>query len=429
MAKDSLTIRDNRTGAEYEVPISYGTYPDYGASIPAAALRQIKNGENDFGLMTYDPAFMNTASCRSAITHIDGDAGILRYRGYPIDELALHASYLEVAYLLLNGELPDETQKKEWVRNITYHTMVHESVKTFMNGFHYDAHPMGIFVSTVAALSTFYPESRSVLSPDVREREIIRLIAKVPTVAAYAYRHSVGMPYVYPDNELSFSGNFLSMMFKMREERYQPNPVLESTLDMLFVLHADHEQNCSTNAMRSIGSSQADPYVSLAGAAAALYGPLHGGANEQVLRMLREIGTVDRVPEYVKRAKSGEFRLMGFGHRVYKNYDPRARILKQKAEEVLEVTGKTPLLDVATELERIALQDEYFVSRKLYPNVDFYSGIIYQAMGFPVEMFPVLFAIGRTAGWLAQWQEMLTDPEQKIARPRQVYTGPDLRHY
>ncbi|HEY0673049.1 MAG TPA: citrate synthase [Longimicrobiales bacterium] len=429
MANDTLTIRDNRTGREYEVPISYGTYPEYGASIPAAALRKIKQSDGDFGLMTYDPAFMNTASCRSSVTHIDGDAGILRYRGYPIDELALNASYLEVAYLLLNGDLPGEQELAEWTRSITYRTMVHESVKTFMNGFHYDAHPMGIFVSTVAALSTFYPESRSVLDAEVREREIIRLIAKVPTIAAYAYRHSVGMPYVYPDNELSFSGNFLSMMFKMREERYQPNPVLERTLDMLFVLHADHEQNCSTNAMRSVGSSQADPYVSLAAAAAALYGPLHGGANEQVLRMLREIGTVNRVPEYVQRAKSGEFRLMGFGHRVYKNYDPRARILKQKAEEVLEVTGRTPLLDVAMELERIALEDDYFVSRKLYPNVDFYSGIIYQAMGFPVEMFPVLFAIGRTVGWLAQWQEMLMDPEQKIARPRQVYTGEDVRSY
>ena len=429
MGKDTLTIRDNRTGREYEVPITYGTYPEYGASIPAAALRNIKQSENDFGLMTYDPAFMNTASCRSAITHIDGDAGILRYRGYDIADLATQASFLEVAYLLLNGELPAEKDLADWQRNITYHTMVHESVKTFMNGFHYDAHPMGLFVSTVAALSTFYPESRSVLNPEAREQEIVRLIAKVPTIAAYAYRHSVGMPYIYPDNDLSFSGNFLNMMFKMREEKYQPNPVLERTLDILFILHADHEQNCSTNAMRSIGSSQADPYVSLAGAAAALYGPLHGGANEQVLRMLREIGTSNRVPEYVQRAKSGEFRLMGFGHRVYKNYDPRARILKDMAEQVLEVTGRTPLLDVAVELERIALEDEYFVKRKLYPNVDFYSGIIYQAMGFPVEMFPVLFAIGRTVGWLAQWQEMLTDAEQKIARPRQVYTGSDLRSY
>jgi citrate synthase len=429
VANDTVTITDNRTGRAYEVPISYGTYPEYGAAIPAAALRNIKQSDNDFGLMTYDPAFMNTASTRSAITHIDGDAGILRYRGYDIAELAEKASYLEVAYLLLNGELPTEKELADWTRDITYHTMVHESVKTLMNGFHYDAHPMGIFVSTVAALSTFYPDSRSVLNPEVRELEIVRLIAKVPTVAAYAYRHSVGMPYIYPDNDLSFSGNFLQMMFRMREEKYVPNPVLERTLDLLFVLHADHEQNCSTNAMRAIGSSQADPYVSLAGAAAALYGPLHGGANEQVLRMLREISTKTRVPEYVERAKKGEFRLMGFGHRVYKNYDPRARILKQMAEEVLDVTGRTPLLDVAMELERIALEDEYFVKRKLYPNVDFYSGIIYQAMGFPVEMFPVLFAIGRTAGWLAQWQEMLTDPEQKIARPRQVYTGYDLRKF
>jgi citrate synthase len=429
VAKDTLTITDNRTGREYEVPISYGTYPEYGASIPAATLRNIKQTDTDFGLMTYDPAFMNTASTRSAITHIDGDEGILRYRGYDIAELAEKATFLEVAYLLLNGELPTERELADWTRAITHHTMVHESVKTFMNGFHYDAHPMGIFVSTVAALSTFYPDSRSVLNPEVRELEIVRLIAKVPTVAAYAYRHSVGMPYIYPDNDLSFAGNFLQMMFRMREEKYVPNPVLERTLDLLFVLHADHEQNCSTNAMRAIGSSQADPYVSLAGAAAALYGPLHGGANEQVLRMLREISTKNRVPEYVERAKNGEFRLMGFGHRVYKNYDPRARILKQMAEEVLEVTGRTPLLDVAMELERIALEDDYFVKRKLYPNVDFYSGIIYQAMGFPVEMFPVLFAIGRTAGWLAQWQEMLTDPEQKIARPRQVYTGSDLRPF
>ena len=429
MPKDTLTIIDNRTGAQIEVPITYGTYPQYGASIPAAAFRNIKHGEDDFGLMTYDPAFMNTASCRSAITHIDGDAGILRYRGYPIEELALRANFLEVAYLLLNGELPNEQELKDWTHAVTHHTMVHESVKTFMNGFHHDAHPMGIFVSTVAALSTFYPDSRSVLNPEVREMEIVRLTAKVPTIAAYAYRHSVGMPYVYPDNDLSFSGNFLNMMFKMREERYTPNPVLERALDILFILHADHEQNCSTSAMRAVGSSQADPYVSLAAASAALYGPLHGGANEQVLRMLRDIGTPNRVPDYVQRAKSGEFKLMGFGHRVYKNYDPRAKILKQMADEVLEVTGSTPLLDVARELERIALEDEYFVKRKLYPNVDFYSGIIYQAMGFPVEMFPVLFAIGRTVGWLAQWQEMLNDAEQKIARPRQVYTGPDLRSY
>ena len=427
MARDTLTIIDNRTGKQIELPISYGTYPEYGASVPAAGFREIKANEDDFGLLTYDPAFMNTASCRSAITHIDGDAGILRYRGYPIEDLAERASFLQVAYLLLNGELPNDKELKDWTHSITHHTMVHESVKTFMNGFHYDAHPMGIFISTVAALSTFYPDSRSVLNAEVRELEIIRLIAKVPTIAAYAYRHSVGMPYIYPDNDLSFSGNFLNMMFKMREERYKPNPVLERALDTLFILHADHEQNCSTSAMRAVGSSQADPYVSLAAASAALYGPLHGGANEQVLRMLREIGTKDRVSEYVQRAKSGEFRLMGFGHRVYKNYDPRAKILKQMADEVLEVTGKTPLLDVAMELERIALEDEYFVKRKLYPNVDFYSGIIYQAMGFPVEMFPVLFAIGRTVGWLAQWQDMLTDPEQKIARPRQVYIGPDAR--
>ena len=426
---DTITITDNRTGKTYELPIEYGTYPKYGAVISAAALRQIKNGDDDFGLMTYDPAFMNTASCKSSITHIDGDKGILRYRGYPIEELADRATFLEVAYLILYGELPDGKALSEWTHYITHHTLVHESIKKFMDGFHYDAHPMGSFVSTVAALSTFYPEAKDVSNADNRERQIHRLIAKVPTIAAFAYRHSMGLQYSYPDNDLSYTGNFLNMMFKKTELKYQPDATLERALDVLFILHADHEQNCSTNAMRSVGSSEADPYVSVAAAAAALYGPLHGGANEQVLRMLNEIGTVARVPEYVKRAKSGEFRLMGFGHRVYKNYDPRARILKQMAEQVLQVTKSTPLLELAMELERIALEDDYFVSRKLYPNVDFYSGIIYQAMGFPVTMFPVLFAIPRTVGWLSQWHEMMGDKDQKIARPRQVYTGYDQRAY
>jgi len=426
---DTLTIIDNRTGERYEVPISYGTYPEYGASIRTSDLRQIKTSPEDFGLLGYDPAFMNTASCRSAITHIDGERGILRYRGYAIDELAERSNFLEVAYLVLYGELPDEDQLTAWVREITFHTYVHESIKKFTEGFHYDAHPMGMLVSTVAALSTFYPEARDIATPEVRQKQIVRLIAKMPTVAAFAYRHSKGLPYVYPDNELSYTGNFLSMMFRMAEPKYTPHPVLEKALDVLFILHADHEQNCSANAMRSVGSSHTDPYVSVAAAAAALYGPLHGGANEQVLRMLREIGTKERIPEFVKRAKAGEFRLMGFGHRVYKNYDPRARILKRMADDVLEVTGKSPLLELAMELERIALEDDYFVSRKLYPNVDFYSGIIYQAMGFPVDLFPVLFAIPRTAGWLAQWREMLLDPEQKIARPRQIYIGDGRRGY
>jgi len=426
---DTLTIIDNRTGKRYELPIRYGTYPTYGANIPGAELRQIKASDDDFGLLSYDPAFMNTASCKSSITFIDGERGILRYRGYPIEQLAERSTYLESAYLVLNGELPTEAELREWTREVTHHTLIHESIKKFMDGFHYDAHPMGILVSTVAALSTFYPEARNVQDAETRRHQIVRLIAKMPTIAAFAYRHRMGLPYAYPDNDLSFTGNFLSMMFRMTESRYHPEPVLERALDVLFILHLDHEQNCSTNAMRNVGSSLADPYVCVAAAAAALYGPLHGGANEQVLRMLREIGTKDRVPEYVKRAKQGEFRLMGFGHRVYKNYDPRARILKDMAQQVLDVTGRSPLLDVAMELERIALEDEYFVSRRLYPNVDFYSGIIYQAMGFPVEMFPVLFAIPRTAGWLAQWQEMLTDPEQRIARPRQIYTGPDARDY
>jgi citrate synthase len=429
MANESLTVTDNRTGKQYELPIAYGIYRDDGAYIKGTDLRKIKASEQDFGLLSYDPAFMNTASCKSAITYIDGDQGILRYRGYPIEELAEQSNFLEVAFLLLCGELPSKQQYEQWEHSITHHTFLHENVKKLMDAFHHDAHPMGILISTVAALSTFYPESRNVLDGDVRMKQIHRLIAKVPTISGFAYRHSVGLPYAYPDNDLSYVGNFLNMMFRISEAKYTPNPVLERALDVLFILHADHEQNCSTSAMRGVGSSQSDPYVSVAAGAAALYGPLHGGANEQVLRMLREIGSKDRINEYVKRVKQGEMRLMGFGHRVYKNYDPRAKILRQMAAQVFEVTGKNPLLDIATELERISLEDDYFVSRKLYPNVDFYSGIIYEAMRFPVEMFPSLFAIPRTAGWLAQWNEMMLDNEQKIARPRQIYTGADERSY
>jgi citrate synthase len=420
--KETLTITDNRTGKQYEVPITDGT-------IRAMDLRQIKAGEDDFGLMTYDPAFMNTASCKSTITYIDGDKGELEYRGYPIEQLAEKSTYLEVAYLLLHGELPDREQLSGWIHNITHHTFINENIKKVLDGFHYNAHPMGMFEAMVAALSTFYPEAKSIRDEACRQKQIHRLIAKVPTIAAFAYRHRTGLQYSYPDNDLSYEGNFLNMMFKTTELKYKPNPVLERALSVLFILHADHEQNCSTNTMRSIGSAETDPYSSLAGAAAALYGPLHGGANEAVLRMLHEIGTVSRVPEYVKRVKAGEFRLMGFGHRVYKNYDPRARIIKDIAYEVFEVTGKDPLLDLALELERIALEDEYFVKRRLYPNVDFYSGIIYRAMRFPVDMFPVLFAIPRTSGWLAQWVEMLGDADQKIARPRQIYLGHRTRDY
>ncbi len=422
MGADTLTITDNRTGKQYEIPIEHDT-------IRAIDLRKIKVADDDFGLMTYDPAFMNTASCKSRITFIDGDKGILRYRGYPIDQLAEQSSYLEVAYLILNGELPTKAQLDDWTQNITFHTFINENIKKVLDGFHYNAHPMGMFESMVSALSTFYPDAKDIFETDCRRKQIYRLIAKVPTIAAFAYRHQVGMQYAYPDNELSYEGNFLNMMFKTTELKYEPNPVLERALSVLFILHADHEQNCSTNTMRSIGSAHTDPFSSIAGAAAALYGPLHGGANEAVLRMLKEIGSVDKVPEYVQRAKSGEFRLMGFGHRVYKNYDPRARIIKKVAYEVFEVTGKDPLLDIALELERIALEDEYFVKRKLYPNVDFYSGIIYQAMKFPVDMFPVLFAIARTSGWIAQWEEMLLDEDQKIARPRQIYLGADERDY
>ncbi|HWP91327.1 MAG TPA: citrate synthase [Thermodesulfobacteriota bacterium] len=422
MAKDTLTITDNRTGRTYEIPITNDT-------IRAMDLRQIKVSEGDFGMMSYDPALENTASCKSRITYIDGDKGILRYRGYPIEQLAEKSNYLEVAYLLLNGELPNKSQYDKWVHDVTYHTIIHESVKKFMDGFRYDAHPVGMLVSTVGALSTFYPEAKNIFDQKVRNIQINRLISKMPTLAAFSYRHAMGLPYVYPDNDLSYTGNFLNMMFKMTELKYKPNPVIERAIDILFILHADHEQNCSTSAMRTVGSSLPDPYSATAAAIAALYGPLHGGANEEVLHMLNEIGSKDRIPEYIKRVKAGEFRLMGFGHRVYKSYDPRAKIIKQIAHEVFEVTGKNPLLDVALELERIALEDEYFVKRKLYPNVDFYSGLIYQSMGLPTSMFTVLFAIARTSGWLAQWQEMLLDEERKIFRPRQVYLGSGERDF
>ena len=419
--QESLTVIDNRTGKQYEIPIEYG-------AIRANDLRKIKLTDDDFGLLSYDPAFMSTASCKSRITYIDGDTGILRFRGYPIEQVAERSTFLEVAYLLLYGELPSQSELDQWVHQITYHTFIHENIKQLMDGFHHDAHPMGMFVGTIGAMSTFYPDAKRIFDPEVRQKQIFRLIAKVPTVAAFAYRHSTGKPYVYPDNDLSYTANFLNMMAKMTD-RYKPHPVLEHALDVLFILHADHEQNCSTNAMRGIGSSHADPYSCVAGAAAALYGPLHGGANEAVLRMLLEIGSKDHVPEYIRRVKEGEFRLMGFGHRVYKNYDPRARIVKEVADQVFEVTGRNPLLDIALELERIALEDEYFVKRKLYPNVDFYSGLIYQAMGFPLDMFTVLFAIARTSGWLAQWNELLHDQEQKIARPQQIYLGEGERDY
>ena len=422
MPTNSLTVTDNRTGKNYELPIQDGM-------VRAADLRQIRTGADDFGLMSYDPAYMNTAECRSAITYIDGDKGILRYRGYPIDQLAEKSTFLETAYLLLHGELPKKAELDSWVFNVIHHTIIHENIKKFIDGFHHDAHPMGVFVSTVAALSTFYPEAKHIDDEVSRRNQIFRLIAKTPTLAAFAHRHNIGMPYAYPDNDLSYTGNLLNMMFKATEVKYVPNPVLERAMDVLFILHADHEQNCSTAVMRAIGSSHADPYSAMAGAAAALYGPLHGGANEQVLRMLREIGDKSKVPAYIQRVKSGEVKLMGFGHRVYKNYDPRAKYIKQTADQVFEATGKNPLIDLALELERIALQDDYFVTRKLYPNVDFYSGIIYEAMKFPVAMFPVLFAIGRTPGWLAQWQEMLLDKEQKIARPRQDYVGAPERPY
>ena len=422
MPQDTVTIIDNRTGQSYTLPVENGT-------IRAMDLRKIKTGPEDFGLMTYDPAFMNTASCRSAITFIDGDKGILRYRGYPIDVLAEHCTYLEVAYLLLFGELPNANQLKSWVNDITHHTMLHESTKKFMEGFHDNAHPMAMLVSTVAALSTVYPEAKNVHDPATRLLQIKRLIGKMPSIAAMSYRHSVGFPYVYPDNDLTYPENFMNMLWKMVEPKYVANPVIARALDILFILHADHEQNCSTNAMRAVGSSLSDPYLATAAAAAALSGPLHGGANEEVLRMLDEIGSKNNISAYIKKIKEGKGRLMGFGHRVYKNYDPRAKIIKWAADRLFEVTGRNAKLEIALELERIALEDEYFVQRKLYPNVDFYSGIMYQAMGFNPEMFTVLFAIPRAIGWLAQWQEMLTDPEQKIARPRQVWIGRNTREF
>jgi len=415
MASDTLTVIDNRTGKKYEIPINNG-------AIKATDLYQIRITEDD-GLVSYDPGFMNTASCQSKITYIDGDKGILRYRGYPIEQIAEKSTYLETAYLILNGELPTQSQLQDWSRNITYHSIIHENIKKLIDGFHHDAHPMGILVSTVGALSTFYPDAKKIFDAKSRREQTYRLISKMPTLAAFAYRHSLGLPYTYPDNDLSYTGNFLAMLFKMTELKYEPNPVLERALDILFILHADHEQNCSTNAMRGVGSSQSDPYSSVAAAAAALYGPLHGGANEAVLRMLMAIGSKDKVPEFIKKVKGG------FGHRVYKNYDPRAKIIKQIADQVFEVKGRNPLLDIALELERIALEDGYFIQRKLYPNVDFYSGLIYQSMGLPMDMFPVLFAIPRTSGWIAQWEEMLTDPEQKLARPKQLYLGAHERDY
>src|SRR3981081_256017 len=421
MAEETLTITDNRTGRRYEVPIR-------GDAIAAADLLKITSDGSGSGLLSYDPAFLNTASCRSAITFIDGERSILRYRGYPVEELAERSTFLEVAYLLIHGDLPDPKQHRAWVDAITHHTLLHENIKKLIDAFHHDAHPMGILVGTVGALSTFYPDAKDIFNAESRDVQILRLIAKMPTLAAFAARHAIGMPYAHPDNDLSYAGNFLNMMWKATELKYEPNPVLERALDVLFILHADHEQNCSTNVMRAVGSSHADPFSATAAAAAALYGPLHGGANEQVLRMLKEIGSVSRVAEYVKRVRIGEMRLMGFGHRIYKNFDPRAQIIKKVADDVLAVSGRSPLLDIALELERVALADDYFIKHRLCPNVDFYSGIIYAAIGFPVEMFPVLFAIGRTPGWLAQGQGGLLDPEQKIARPRQVYTGPAERH-
>jgi len=423
MAKQTLTITDNRTGKHYEIPI------EEGGVIRASLLRDIKDSPDDFGIMSYDPAFTNTASCRSKVTYIDGEKGILRYRGYPIEELAEKSNYLEVAYLIVKGELPDRKHYAAWEENIRTHTMVHENIKKFMEGFRYDAHPMGMLVGTIGALSTFYPDANAITDLESRRLQTRRLIGKLPTIAAFAYRHSRGLPYVYPDNELSYSGNFLSMLFKMAELKYRPNPTLERALDVLFILHADHEQNCSANAMRSVGSSQVDPYSAVAAATAALYGPLHGGANEAVIRMLMEIGSPRNVGEFIEGVKKGDRRLMGFGHRIYKSYDPRAKIIKRLAYEVFDVTGRNPLIDISLELERIALEDDYFVSRKLYPNVDFYTGVTYQAMGFPMTMFPVLFAIARTSGWMAQWAEMVRDPEQKIARPRQVYVGEKVRRF
>lgn len=428
MSNDSLTITDNRTGKSYEIPIFYGTYSTYGSAISAAALRDIKVSEDDFGLMTYDPGYGNTASCKSSVTFIDGEKGILRYRGYPIEQLAEQCSYLEVAYLLLYGELPNREELGIWEQDILANAMVHESTKQILSGYRYNAHTMGMLVGVLGAKSTLYMDSRNIEDPDVLELHTRRLVSKVATVAAYGFRHSRGLPYIYPDRDLSYCGNMLNMLFAHPGEKYNPDPALERALEVLFILHADHEQNCSTSTMRSIGSSHADPYSAIAGAAGALYGPLHGGANEAVLKMLTEIGSIDNVPSYIERVKNREVLLQGFGHRVYKSYDPRATIIKKTAYEVFEVTGKNPLIDIALELERIALEDDFFMSRNLYPNVDFYSGIIYQAMGLPVDMYPVLFAIPRTSGWLAQWREMLADDEQRISRPRQVYMGEDERN-
>ncbi len=412
----TLTVTDNRTGQTYELPITDGT-------IRGLDLRQIKTDDQDFGLLSYDPAFMNTASCRSAVTFIDGDKGILEYRGYPIEQLAEQSTYLEVAYLLVHGELPTQPQLEVWTSEITTHTFVHENVKGFMQGFRHDAHPMGMLLGSVGALSTFYPDAKDINDADSRRLQTIRLIAKMPTLAAFSFRHMRGQPYVYPDNDLSYAGNFLGMLNKMTELKYEPDPRLERALDILFILHADHEQNCSTSSVRTVGSSGVDPYSAVAAGIAALYGPSHGGANEAVLKMLKRIGTASEVPAFIEGVKAGNERLMGFGHRVYKNHDPRATIIKKACDDVFEVTGVNPLLSIATELEKIALEDEYFIKRKLYPNVDFYSGLIYEALGLPVEIFPVMFAIGRTSGWIAQWLEMLDDPDLKIARPRQIYTG------
>jgi citrate synthase len=419
---ETLSVTDNRTGRMYEIPITDGT-------VRALDFRAIRVAEDDFGLMTYDPAFMNTASCRSSITYLDGTNGVLEYRGYPIEQLAESSTYLEVAYLLINGELPTAAELETWQYDITTHTFVHENIKEFLGGFRHDAHPMGMLLGATAALSTFYPDANDIDDAENRDIQTVRMISKMPTLAAFAYRHAQGQPYVYPDNDLSYSGNFLNMMYKMTELKYEPDPRLERALDILFILHADHEQNCSTSAVRSIGSAKPDPYSAIAGGIGALYGPLHGGANEAVLRMLNKIKTRDNIPDFVKGVKEGKERLMGFGHRVYKNYDPRARIIKSAAEDVFEVVGRNPLLDIALELEQIALEDDYFISRKLYPNVDFYSGLIYQAMRLPVAMFPVMFAIGRTSGWIAQWREMVEDSEQKISRPRQIYTGERSRDY
>ena len=413
---ETLTVTDNRTGQTFEIPITDGT-------VRAMDFRQMKVDDGDFGLMTYDPAYTNTASCRSAITYIDGDAGVLEHRGYSIEQLCEHSTYLEVAYLLINGALPTQQQLDQWTHEVTIHTFVHENIKSFMQGFRYDAHPMGMLLAATGALSTFYPDAVQVKDADLRHIQIIRMLAKMPTLAAFSYRHNMGQPYVYPDNDLSYAGNFLSMMYKMTELKYEPDPRVERALDVLFILHADHEQNASTSSVRAVGSTQVDPYSAVAAGVAALYGPLHGGANEQALRMLNRVGSVENIPDFLEGVKRGDERLMGFGHRVYKNYDPRARVIKKHLDEVFEVMGRSPLLDIAVELEKRALDDDYFTSRKLYPNVDFYSGLLYEALRLPTEMFPVMFAIGRTSGWIAQWLEMIQDSEQKIARPRQIYTG------